>query len=617
MDFSKLKLVIWDLDDTFWTGTLSEGGILPIERNISLVKSLTDRGIVNSICSKNDFQSVEVQLSEIGLWDYFVFPSVDWNPKGERISSLLKDMGLQAEHTLFVDDNLINLNEAKHYSPTLNTALPGILEDLETWVQSVPVSDINHKRLNNYRVLQAKQHAKNKSVDNLDFLFESKTRVEICHDCLNEIDRLLELVNRTNQLNFTKIRSSKEKLIAVIEDPSVEAGYVKVADRYGDYGVVGFYAMCNGELIHFLFSCRTIGQGVEQYVYSYLNYPKLNVNGKVVNMVTKDKAPAWINQDVNSNKDDCIRSSHKVVVKGGCDFKSMTSYFKTTNLVEEFTYVGKKGNNIELISHSTNYLEFPFLTERQKKILLDDCLFADEDMFNTSMYDGDVEIVFLSTLIDANLGIYRHKQYGLLIAFGEYLYPLTDPNNWNLYVDGKVFTGDNVFTIEYLQEFSDKYDFIGHLSPEQIVDNARKVLQRVSPKAKVCYLLGSEVPFLKNTQKNYEGREGVYRQINTLFRDLARKNDRVLLIDFNDFIHGQTDFNDNINHFVRRVYYEAACRANEYILSVTGESVRQRSKLSMWFYSVIDIIGRTGFYQTRFYLYIRKPYVLLKRLLSI
>ena len=82
MDFSKLKLVIWDLDDTFWTGTLSEGGILPIERNISLVKSLTDRGIVNSICSKNDFQSVEVQLSEIGLWDYFVFPSVDWNLNG-------------------------------------------------------------------------------------------------------------------------------------------------------------------------------------------------------------------------------------------------------------------------------------------------------------------------------------------------------------------------------------------------------------------------------------------------------------------------------------------------------------------------------------------------------
>ena len=616
MDFSKLKLVIWDLDDTFWTGTLSEGDVLPIERNITLVKSLTDRGIVNSICSKNDFQSVEAQLIEMGLWDYFVFPSVDWNPKGERIVALINDMGLQAEHTLFVDDNLVNLNEAKHYSPALNAALPAILEDLETWVQCVPLSDLAHKRLNNYRILQAKQQAKKNSADNLEFLFESKTRVEICHDCLNEIDRLLELVNRTNQLNFTKRRLSKEELIAVIKDASVEAGYVKVADKFGDYGIVGFYAICNGELIHYLFSCRTIGQGVEQYVYSCLDYPKLNVNGKVVNMVTKDKAPAWINQDVNSERDACIRSDHKVVIKGGCDFKSMTSYFMTNKLVEEFTYVGKKGNNIELISHSTNYLEFPFLNEQQKKTLLDDCVFADEDMFTTSMYDDDVEIVFLSTLIDANLGIYRHKKHGLLIAFGEYLYPLTDPNNWGLYVEGKVFTGENVFTIEYLQNFSEKYDFIGHLSPEQIEDNARKVLQRVSPKAKVCYLLGSERPFLKNTQRNYEGREKVYRQVNALLRDLAKENDRVLLLDFNDFIHGQTDFNDNINHFVRRVYYEAACKANEYILSVTGERVRQSSKLSMWFYSVVDKIGRTGLYQTRFYSYIRKPYILMKRLLS-
>lgn len=616
MDFSKLKLVIWDLDDTFWTGTLSEGHVLPIERNVSLVKSLTDRGVVNSICSKNDFQSVEVQLSEMGLWDYFVFPSVDWTPKGKRITALIKDMGLQAEHTLFVDDNLVNLNEAKHYSSSLNVALPAILEDLEKWVKSVPASDLAHKRINTYRVLQAKQQAKKSYADNLEFLFESKTRVEICHDCLNEIDRLFELVNRTNQLNFTKIRLSKEELIAVIEDASVEAGYVKVSDRFGDYGIVGFYAMRNGGLIHFLFSCRTIGQGIEQYVYSFLNYPELKVNGKVVNMVTKDKAPAWINQDVNCEKEVCERSGHKVVIKGGCDFKSMTSYLITDKLVEEFTYVGKKGNNIELISHSTNYLEFPFLNEQQKKNLLDDCIFADEDMFATSMYDDDVEIVFLSTLIDANLGIYRHKKNGLLIAFGEYLYPLTDPNNWDLYVEGKVFTGDNSFTIEYLQEFSEKYDFIGHLSPEQIVDNARKVLQRVSPQAKVCYLLGSERPFYKNTQKNYDGRETVYRQVNALLRDLAKENDRVLLIDFNDFIHDQTDFNDNINHFVRRVYYEAACKANEYILKVTGERVRQSSRLSMWFYSFVDKIGKTGLYQTRFYSYIRKPYVLMKRLFS-
>ncbi len=42
MELNKIKLVIWDLDDTFWNGTLSEGEINPIEKNIQLIKDLTD-----------------------------------------------------------------------------------------------------------------------------------------------------------------------------------------------------------------------------------------------------------------------------------------------------------------------------------------------------------------------------------------------------------------------------------------------------------------------------------------------------------------------------------------------------------------------------------------------
>lgn len=41
---SKIKLIIWDLDETFWKGTLSDininaPSIIPIDSNISLVKN--------------------------------------------------------------------------------------------------------------------------------------------------------------------------------------------------------------------------------------------------------------------------------------------------------------------------------------------------------------------------------------------------------------------------------------------------------------------------------------------------------------------------------------------------------------------------------------------------
>ena len=75
----QIKLVIWDLDDTFWSGTLSEGKITPIEANIELINLLTQRGIMNSICSKNDFTPVKTKLSELGVWDLFVFPLIDWS----------------------------------------------------------------------------------------------------------------------------------------------------------------------------------------------------------------------------------------------------------------------------------------------------------------------------------------------------------------------------------------------------------------------------------------------------------------------------------------------------------------------------------------------------------
>lgn len=77
---NKIKLVIWDLDETFWKGTIDDGDnpVIP-ESHIQLIHELTDHGIVNSICSKNDKNKVKAILDEKGIWDLFVFPSVDWN----------------------------------------------------------------------------------------------------------------------------------------------------------------------------------------------------------------------------------------------------------------------------------------------------------------------------------------------------------------------------------------------------------------------------------------------------------------------------------------------------------------------------------------------------------
>jgi tetratricopeptide (TPR) repeat protein len=87
-----VRLVIWDLDETFWRGTLTEGGIDYTGDNHEIVVELARRGIMSSICSKNDHAAVQAILEERGLWDYFIFPSISWDAKGPRISALIESV---------------------------------------------------------------------------------------------------------------------------------------------------------------------------------------------------------------------------------------------------------------------------------------------------------------------------------------------------------------------------------------------------------------------------------------------------------------------------------------------------------------------------------------------
>ena len=77
----------------------------------------------------------------------------------------------------------------------------------------------------------------------------------------------------------------------------------------------------------------------------------------------------------------------------------------------------------------------------------------------------------------------------------------------------------------------------------------------------------------------YLGRHMYYKSLNVLLRDFAKAHERVHLIDFNKYIKGQSDFTDNINHYKRHVYYEAARDANKIISEVIGNTIPQKSYL--------------------------------------
>ena len=579
IDYSKIKIVIWDLDETFWEGIFSEGPITPTPENIQLVKDLTDIGIVNSVCSRNDKEPTEKKLDELGVGDYFVFNSIDWNPKGQKINKTLKDMGLRAENTLFIDDNHLNLEEAKFFNEDIMVAMPDEIAGLIEWCSKQEKKDLNHKRLNQYKILEEKAKERESIGSNEEFLLSSNIKVDIKNDCENEIDRLSEMIMRTNQLNFTKNRMEKDELVSLLKEDGVDAGYVSAKDRFGDYGIIGMYVVKDNELVHFLFSCRTIGMGIEQYVYAKLGHPKLEVVGTVIGEVDDSDAPAWINQEGKEEDQGKEKADGaKVLIKGPCDLKALFSYIDLgKNSDSEFTFINERGVSDEQINHTTHIVEAKTLSKEQKDMLYNELPFADKEMYSDLIYKKDYDVVFISILNEANLGLYKRKDTGELVAFTENVFPITDKDNWDGYIDGKLWTGGCKFTKEFLEEFANKYEFLGRITVEDFTKNLEFIRSNISDSTLLVIMLGSETQFEQNEFAAYKDREKMHKEYNDAAREFTKDKENTTVLDVNDYITGQESFYKNINHFIPKIYYQMAQDMIKLINDWTGQRVAKTS----------------------------------------
>lgn len=587
-----IKLIIWDLDETFWSGTLSEGGVVVPDGNVQLLKTLTDCGIINSICSKNEFEPTKQRLQELGVWDLFIFPSINWDSKGPQLKEKLDKMALRPVNVLFLDDNPSNLGEARHFLPDIQTGGPELIPELIRQVGSLEKKDLKHKRLAQYKVLETKDIASKTFASSEDFLYDSNIQVVIQHDCLNQISRIHELLLRSNQLNYTKNRIGIEELESILTNPDFECGYVTVKDRYGDYGLVGFYAKHGNRLEHFLFSCRTMGQKIEQWVYAQLGFPELEVVGEVRTQLNKTECPGWINQTglltgMDSRPGSKV-SQCRILLKGPCDLSHSVVYIKGAGQIDtEFTYVSNdKGQIISAHNHSVHIEGLWTYSDQDKETIARDCIFVDPSMLSGSFFTKEYDVIFLSTLIESTYQIYRKKGTDIRVVFGGN--DLTNPLFWDAYINNRIYTGGNRFTKDYLRSFSEQYECLGLTTPEMYVSFLENCLKWLPEHTSLCLILG--------TTKVFEDKEGAlerHRRLNEAVIGFSRKNPRIHYIEIDDCIHDISDFVDGINHFSSRVYFEIAQKIIQIIEQVTGEKLKSYSSGIVVFDNVVLRVRKT------------------------
>jgi FkbH-like protein len=267
-----VKVVAWDLDNTLWDGILTEDGPEGVrlrEDIASLIRELDRRGIVNSIVSKNDFQSAWNRVQEFGLDAYFVYPRISWEPKGESVKSLIQDFNVGADTVVFVDDSSFERFEVQSTNPgvrVVDVAECGDILELPEF--NPPRSAESAQRRQFYQNEERRrQFQTDTSGEYREFLRRCEIKVRVSNVESASISRAHELIQRTNQLNFSGNRYSREQIEGIVANPALSALCIFAGDRFGDYGMVGFCIIDEAQehprLIDLMFSCRIQAKRVE------------------------------------------------------------------------------------------------------------------------------------------------------------------------------------------------------------------------------------------------------------------------------------------------------------------------------------------------------------------
>ncbi|UOR07480.1 hypothetical protein MUN82_10370 [Hymenobacter aerilatus] len=554
-----IKLIIWDLDDTFWRGTLSEGAVEAVEENLALVRDTAARGLVHTVVSKNDLAPVEAKLTELGIRDLFVFLRVSWQPKGAIIKQLLEDMQLRAPNALFLDDNPVNRAEALYYNPTLQVADPIDLPQLAPQLRAAGKPDPTFSRLEQYKLLERQQQARATYHDNLAFLRDAQVQIEFREGAavLPDLDRIEELINRSNQLNFTKQLVTKEELHVSFQNPAVRWGTVRVRDQFGDYGLVGVYAvgLDSNHLIQFVFSCRILHLGVEQFTYAHLGFLRLEVQGEVATDLNQTDRPDWITIVTPSQEQSApatpgnTAARLRVLLKGGCDLGQLTPFLQAFQLeiTEEFNYVNENQipvhvEHLELLRQGRELSA----SERQRLSRLP---FLGAEAFDTKLWDGKYDALIYSPLMDYTQELYRENNSGIVVPFGGY-YDLTaqDPVTQAAKHARRKFKGmDETFLRQFQQEFT----CIGQETPADFRQNLRWLRAQVPATVPIFFLNGAEIDVPGSSETGAKAR---HQQMNQVLAEFVAEAENCYLIDVRDFIHTPADVTNNLRHYQRAHY---------------------------------------------------------------
>jgi FkbH-like protein len=285
------KCLVMDLDNTMWGGVIGDDGMEGIalgqgsalgEAYVAFqdyARELTRRGVILAVCSKNDEANAvepfehhpEMVLRRPDIASFVA----NWSDKPGNLRAIAEELNIGLDALVFIDDNPFERNLVRQELPMV--AVPEVSDDPTYYPRAIAdagyfeglsVTDEDRERASQYQGNKARDALKASATDLPSYLRGLEMQLIWKRFDRVGLQRIVQLINKSNQFNLTTRRYTDEDVLAVMADPTAFGLQLRLLDRFGDNGVI---AIIVGRLQEnqdlyidtWLMSCRVLGRQVE------------------------------------------------------------------------------------------------------------------------------------------------------------------------------------------------------------------------------------------------------------------------------------------------------------------------------------------------------------------
>lgn len=283
------KTLITDLDNTLWGGVIGELGAQGIELGTETprghsytdfqkyLKDLSKWGIVLNIASKNNYQTgiQGLQLKKSVLReDDFVFKEINWEPKGDNIAGILTKLNLLPEAAVFLDDNDMECDSVKGAFPQIEVIqvkdVKAVMDRLDTlsYYEMASISSDDRKREQYYKDNRKRELLKKQYASYEEYLDSLHMECIQSAISMENMERVVQLLNKTNQFNFMTNRYSIEQMEQLSGSADYRSYVLRLEDKFGDNGIIAVALVKTDSdcalITDWVMSCRVFGRNIEK-----------------------------------------------------------------------------------------------------------------------------------------------------------------------------------------------------------------------------------------------------------------------------------------------------------------------------------------------------------------